>query len=516
MAQSTDLSHSHSSNVMTNVNLLTVGIVGGGTAGSTIAIRLAELGVQVHLFERKPSLISGPPMCHLHAGGNLYREIPDEDCLALLEQCVDILRLYPHTVDVRPTVFAVPTRDEGTPEDLLPRLDKLVAKYRELIANDPANKVIGEPEDYYRLYDRADVERLANSPQVAEPQTPDEWMIPIAKKLNLDKVKFPLILVNEYGWNIFRMSASATLALNDLPNAHVHTDTLVKQVTPITDGNEVQSWQINYQRNEYDGKPEQINVDFLINASGFRTGVIDDMAGVDVTRMVEFKASYVTHWSPEKMGGLMPELIIHGTRGTPHGMVQLTPYPDGNFQIHSMNHEVTLFPDGLAKLEQDGDKPSSQPRLKDDYRRYIDSDWTGEDDQPILDARSQKAIEQVAEFVPSFASATVVGKALYGGQQIPGEDDTLRVADMSVYKDKRYARAENVKASSALQASDVVVDALAEIGLLAVSSDAERDEHRWDYLAKYNVSDIDRVAYSTATARQFPTAMGGVNRDFIS
>ena len=56
------------------------------------------------------------------------------------------------------------------------------------------------------------------------------------------------------------------------------------------------------------------------------------------------------------------------------------------------------------------------------------------------------------------------------------------------------------------------MDALAEIGLLAVSSDAERDEHRWDYLAKYNVNDIDRVAYLTATARQFPTAMGGVNR----
>ncbi|MEI8642374.1 hypothetical protein P4S68_20570 [Pseudoalteromonas sp. Hal099] len=53
-------------------------------------------------------------MCHLHAGGNLYREIPDEDCIDLLKQCIDILRLYPYTIDVRPTVFAVPTRDDDS------------------------------------------------------------------------------------------------------------------------------------------------------------------------------------------------------------------------------------------------------------------------------------------------------------------------------------------------------------------------------------------------------------------
>ena len=41
-----------------------VGILGGGTAGSTIAIRLAALGLETYLFEKKKSLIDGPPMCH--------------------------------------------------------------------------------------------------------------------------------------------------------------------------------------------------------------------------------------------------------------------------------------------------------------------------------------------------------------------------------------------------------------------------------------------------------------------
>ncbi|MFP3457848.1 FAD-dependent oxidoreductase, partial [Psychrobacter sp. SIMBA_152] len=90
-----------------------------------IAIRLAALGIKTTIFEKKTSLIDGPPMCHLHAGGNLYREIPDQDCIDLLKQCIDILRLYPYSIDVRPTVFAVPTRDDDSPDDLLPRLDKL-------------------------------------------------------------------------------------------------------------------------------------------------------------------------------------------------------------------------------------------------------------------------------------------------------------------------------------------------------------------------------------------------------
>jgi flavin-dependent dehydrogenase len=57
--------------------LKTVGIIGGGIAGSTIALKLAEAGADVILFETKDSLVYGPPMCHLHSGGCLYREIAD-------------------------------------------------------------------------------------------------------------------------------------------------------------------------------------------------------------------------------------------------------------------------------------------------------------------------------------------------------------------------------------------------------------------------------------------------------
>ncbi|OLF35667.1 MULTISPECIES: FAD-dependent oxidoreductase [unclassified Psychrobacter] len=486
-----------------------VGILGGGTAGATIAIRLAALGLETYLFEKKKSLIDGPPMCHLHAGGNLYREIPDEDCVALLEQCIDILRLYPYTIDVRPTVFAVPTRDEGLPEDLLPRLDILTDAYRELIAQDANNKVLGEPENYYQLYSHEKMLELSEREQVAVPDTVDEWMIPVAKYLDLNKVKFPLIVVQEYGWNIFRLAASAQLALEEYNHAHIFTDTQVKQVMPVDCENctnadhHVTKWRIDYQQANT-LQTESVEVDYLVNACGFRTGVIDDMVGVKVTRMVEFKSSYITHW--DDAGGQIPEIIVYGNRGTPEGMAQLTPYPDGYFQIHGMSKAITLFNDGLVA----SDKGSAQPKLPQQYVHYIEDGW----DKAPLQARSQQAIEYVAEFVPTFHSARTVGNALYGGQQIPGKDDTLRVADVSLYSNIRYARAENVKASSTLIAADQIVHELTQIGLVAndTAENRSRYAHEWTYLVHNDSTAVDNMARVLAEERGFPQAMAGVNR----
>ncbi|MGP4734929.1 MULTISPECIES: FAD-dependent oxidoreductase [unclassified Psychrobacter] len=489
-----------------------VGILGGGTAGSTIAIRLAALGLETYLFEKKKSLIDGPPMCHLHAGGNLYREIPDEDCVALLKQCIDILRLYPHTIDVRPTVFAVPTRDEGLPEDLLPRLDILTDAYQELIEQDANNKVLGEPEDYYQLYSHEQLIELSEREQVAVPSTVDEWMIPVARYLDLNKVKFPLIVVQEYGWNIFRLAASAKLALEEYDNAHVFTENAVQKVVPVDCENctnadhHVTKWRIDYQQihsQEHDSQPESIEVDYLVNACGFRTGVIDDMVGVEVTRMVEFKSSYVTHWGDA--GGQIPEIIVYGQRGTPEGMAQLTPYPGGYFQIHGMSKAITLFDDGLVASSED----SAQPKLPQQYVHYIEDGW----DKAPLQARSQQAIEYVAEFVPTFNSARTVGNALYGGQQIPGQDDTLRVADVSLYSNIRYARAENVKASSTLIAADQIVNELTDLGLIENDTPLNRSRyaHEWSYLVHNDSLAVDEVARELAEQRGFPIAMADVN-----
>ena len=84
---------------------------------------------------------------------------------------------------------------------------------------------------------------------------------------------------------------------------------------------------------------------------------------------------------------------------------------------------------------------------------------------------------------------------------------------MSLYPNIRYARAENVKASSTLIAADEIVDQLMEIGLLDHDLPANHDRysHRWQYLAHNSSVTVDKLAHTLAAARGFPVAMAKVN-----
>ncbi|MBY5920748.1 FAD-dependent oxidoreductase [Ferrimonas balearica] len=423
-----------------------VGIIGGGVAGSTVALRLAQQGqLDVVLMEQGPSLVNGPPMCHLHAGGNLYREISDEQCLKLLKQSIDTLKLYPHVVNVRPTVIAVPTRDAGDPMALLPRLEKLKAAYAELVARDPDNARLGPPAHYYRLFDRQQLESLRDAPLPEVPQSPEQWMVPLAKSLDFDSVQWPLVMVQEYGLSLFRVAASAELSLAQFPQVEVMCRTRLLDAKPRGAG-----WALQF---EQDGQSRTITVDYLVNACGYRTGTLDDVLGEPRQRLVEFKAAYLAHW-PEAQG-TWPEVIFHGARGTPEGMAQLTPYGNGLFQLHGMTESITLFKSGLVA----SDGHSAQPRLAPELEAKIQRGWP----EAVVDTRSRAAIAHMSHFLPEFANAQPGGKPLFGAQQIPGTDPSLRAADVSFGR-QRYARTEIVKASSALTAANAIVAQLSEQG----------------------------------------------------
>lgn len=473
-----------------------VGIVGGGVAGSTVALRLAELGAEVQLFEQGPSLVNGPPMCHLHAGGNFYREISDEQCLALLHQSIDTLRLYPCAANIRPTVFCVPIEDQGKPQDLLPRLQKLQAAYAEIINEDPANEVLGPASEYFKVYQRSDLERLAQQALPAEPQTLDDWLIPVAKNIDLDQFKLPVIVVQEYGLSAFRIAASASLALDRLDNCQVRTNTRVTSI----EKQQGEGWTISYQSSaqsgespaENDRASQTVAVDYLVNACGYRTGTLDDMAGFKRQRMVEFKAAYLTHWPDSQ--GQWPEVVFYGERGTPGGMAQLTPYPDGYFIIHGMTQDITLFKGGLAaSCEQ-----SAQPRLPSELETKITTRW----DQQALDDRTRRSIRHVAQFLPRFKTARVGGSAMYGAQQIPGRDPSLRAADVS-FASCRYARSEIVKSSSALSVANRIAEKLCEEQLVNISAE-KRIPTTSAELDRQQVLDL---AEQIAAARDYPVAL---------
>ncbi len=457
-----------------------VGVIGGGVAGSTVALRLAQQGqLDVVLMEQGPSLVNGPPMCHLHAGGNLYREISDEQCLKLLKQSIATLRLYPHVVNVRPTVIAVPTRDAGDPMALLPRLEKLRAAYSELVAEDPDNARLGPPEHYYRLFDRDALTALRDAPLPAQPTTPEQWMIPLAKALDFDTVQWPLVLVQEYGLSLFRVAASAELSLAQFPQVEVMCGTRLLDARPRGAG-----WALRYQQ---DGQARQLTVDYLVNACGYRTGTLDDALGEPRQRLVEFKAAYLAHWPQAQ--GTWPEVIFHGERGTPEGMAQLTPYGNGLFQLHGMTESITLFKSGLVASNE----ASAQPRLAPELEAKIHRGWP----ESVVDTRSRAAIAHMSHFLPGFASALPGGKPLFGAQQIPGTDPSLRAADVSFGR-HRYARTEIVKASSALTAANAILEQLRQQG--------------WLEEGELPLPAIDRAAVvaravELAEARQYPTQL---------
>ncbi|GLS90226.1 oxidoreductase [Psychromonas marina] len=479
-----------SDDIQTTLAPARIGIVGGGIAGATVALCLGELGLDVTLLEKNPTLVNGPPICHLHAGGNLYREISDAQCLTLLRESIDLVRLYPNAVDYRPTVVAVPTNDDGEPDDLLPRLYKLQAEYQRLIELDAGNRVLGSPEHYFKIFSREDVEALKSVEAVEQPTSLSEWMIPVAHHVDLEQLKFPIIMVQEYGLNLFRLAASAELSLNKINSCSVLTNSKVTNIQSLPD-----TWKVDYQ---CEGASHTAEFDFLINAAGFRSGLVDDMLGLERQRLVEFKAAYVTQWQGSNT--VWPELIFFGERGTPNGMAQFTPYPDGHFQLHGMTESITLFENGLVESST----ISAQPKLNAHFIDKIDKGWPTEE----VNQRTQGAIDHLSRFIPEFAnSATISSKPLFGAQQIPGDDADLRAAGVS-FSGEHYARCEIVKASSAPSVADEIIKQLVNLGYVDRESIGKGHFSMAHLLSE---SEVNIYAQQISESRHYPSALARCN-----
>ncbi|MGL6313052.1 FAD-dependent oxidoreductase [Vibrio sp. WXL103] len=464
-----------------------IAIIGGGVAGATTAVHLAELGVNVTLIEKGAGLVNGPPICHLHAGGNLYREISTEQCIELLIQSINTLRMFPHTINHRPTVVAIPVNDRGEPQDLIPRLEQIRDVYQQLVEQDAANEVLGSVEQYFQTFSKSQLLSLKGKVQPQHIDTIQDWLIPFANQVDLDKIKYPVIAVQEHGWSVFRLGASASLALDKLSNCEVKLNSAVESISATDQG-----WQISYRQA---GQLEVLDVDYLINAAGFKTGVIDDMVEQPRQRLVEFKAAYVTQWTENRYQ--WPEVIFHGERGTPNGMAQLTPYADNHFQLHGMTKDITLFEGGLAQSSA----ATSQPQLPAALENKQQTGWQEE----VVTQRTERAIDFVARLLPEFGQAQCAGTPLFGVQQIPGNDDTLRAADVS-FSGERYARLEIVKGSSALEGAMTLVK---EWQLVA---DLDEYQHKTieqlhPVTLSLNLAQVERTAIDTAEQRGYPASL---------
>ncbi|WP_457560330.1 FAD-dependent oxidoreductase [Caminibacter sp.] len=453
-----------------------VAIIGGGIAGSSVAVYLDKLGADVRVFEKKDVLVSGPPMCHLHAGGNLYPEITLKERFQLLKESIELFRFYPNSIDMRPTIVTIRDDVDLSFDEILNSLEKIKAYYKRLSIN-PKNKVLGEPEDYYKIFEKSEINELRKIHKNS-PENLKEWMAPFARWVDFSKIKWPVVLVQEYGLNIFRISAIANMILKDK----------VYFKTEVIDIKEDNGFKVKYKKGS---ETYEEHFDFLINAAGFESGRIDDMLGIKRERFVEFKAAYVTKWdNPEKYWS---EIIFLGIRGSDKGMGQFTPYADNIFQLHAMTKKATLYNDGLVKS-----KNSSQPNLPQHFINKIFSGWGLEE----VKERTIEAIKHISRFIPEFKSAKVLPTPLFGAQQIPGDNPELRAAEVS-FEGERYARCEIVKASSVIAMAKEIVKKMSEIGLIEYK-EIEIDN-------KFDDKAVTKHAEIIAKKLGYPKEMGRVN-----
>ncbi|AUS07025.1 FAD-dependent oxidoreductase [Pseudotamlana carrageenivorans] len=462
-----------------------VGIIGAGVSGVVTALQLAKHNIDSVLFEQEKSVVNGPPFCHLHAGGNLYPDISIEQCKLLMKQSIEMARLFPESIDERPTFISVPKTEKYEIAQLTKRLDALVAYYTSLIAEDPANAILGKPEAYYKVYSQSDLMALAKHPVVAVPKSADQWLINTLHLVDFNKLKTPVILVQEFGWNLFRLGAQAQLALEKSQYCDLKMQTNVRSIKDVRHKNLDHNWEIQT-------KDTVVKTRYLVNSSGFKAGDFDASLRIKTKHLIEFKAAYVSKWQP--ISGLIPELIFHGERGTPRGMVQLTPYRDHYYQIHAMTNAITLFEKGLVK---------SDAEIKLEFDRAITQKLKHGWETNEVNERTEKAIASVAQFLPAFKSATVGGPPLFGAQQIPGDDPSFRVGEVS-FPCKTYARSEIVKASSALTVARQIMDQIKALGII---SNLEKRGDENALLESISKDDIDALARRFAMQRGYPEAL---------
>ena len=134
----------------------------------------------------------------------MYREISEDQCVQLLRECIRTVRLFPHVINERPTCIAIPNRDPGSPNGIMKRLEMLKALYtskydilkpqnntlsKELVNLDEKNQVLGNPRDYFSIYSKEDCLKLSKEPLPDRPSTLDDWLIPVVKYVDLEKLK---------------------------------------------------------------------------------------------------------------------------------------------------------------------------------------------------------------------------------------------------------------------------------------------------------------------------------------
>src|SRR3990167_4490603 len=245
-------------------------ILGGGIAGVSAALELADAGHEIEIIERFSELLSGSSddtPCRLGLGFHY----PDHaTAIKYLHTTIEILKKYPDYIITGPDkndlnhpyrrgrYFAV----EGSQFDLeeICKLHKVLKEeYKKLVEQDPQNKVLGDPEFFSKSLPVSEYENSVNTSYiVAAFETAEQTLDwPRLKKHLIDRV-------------------------NNRPNITVHRNT---KVTSFESGvREEKTAHFRYQVNlkntqDNDQKHAPILTDHVINATWENIETLNETAG---------------------------------------------------------------------------------------------------------------------------------------------------------------------------------------------------------------------------------------------
>jgi hypothetical protein len=280
-----------------------IAVVGGGISGVVTSIELAKLpNISVHLFEKRNTLLKGPPYCHLHAGGFLYPDISLQDCETLLRHSIDFALAFQKSIHLRPTIVAYNSLSRFNPQQLIFRCNAI--KY---IYNTLPTQPFGPPSQFFAIYS---YENALHFKQYGVFLHPNEFHDPHAAKFlnalhDLHSIKFPFASVNEPGINQQSVESKCMASILRNPNITVflnsHFDLL-----------------------------GQHNYDFIINATA--------QSFSNSQELFELKSSWLIE-NPI----CLPEIAIIGERNTDHGLLQITPVGNCTYQIHLMTPSCSII-----------------------------------------------------------------------------------------------------------------------------------------------------------------------------
>ena len=408
-----------------------IAIIGGGISGTLSALKLAELSnVSVDVFEKRSALLSGGPWCHLHSGGFLYPSISLQDCQTLLHHSLLFAEKFRDCIIPRPTIIALRKSSKFLAKELVYKCEFIQSAYSYWIATNQ-KAPLGIVDLFSAIYTREDILHFKQFGKFPESYNNNKlsrdfhnpYVASFCQLLqNIDDIQYPFISVCEFGVNQAKVIQELVESIDSLNNVNVFTNT--KAV--ITRSENYTCWAVNGH-----------NYDFLVNAAGCYSLEIFPSNQHEI---LELKSSWLVQ--NDDIEGDLPEIAIIGERGTPNGMIQITPHANGLFQIHCMTQDSTLIDSTSFYSLSTQNIESYFPRNVHDI---VKNDKLNEQE---IYSRSKAAIDNVSAVLPKFSNSIVINQNHFWGiQRIPFTSKEKRISRV-VFPHRNYAELRVVKAIS--------------------------------------------------------------------